>query len=374
MCGLLYIHDRTGKPVNHKLLMRYDEQKKRGREGFGLYDGYRIVRSTKEQKMLKFLKRKGTDFALFHHRLPTSTPNVKQAAHPFSTKDYFGDNQYILIHNGKIRNAERRKAVHEAMGIQYQSVLQDGSFTDSEALLWDFALKMERGTDMDNIYGDIAFICVKTCKGKVEKLYFGCNYARPLVIQRTKTELLLASEGEGEKVEADMLFTYNYKENRLTKREMRFYGYDRTQVYRYDRYDDDYDSYTPGSFADKQWKKYRAKYNHLQLPKGKKQRPSERELSVEEIEEEVESYNPKQEWVVRLLNAYLARSHGHYEQTYTMLEDRYYEVLDRKKTVANVKYCLLIEQAMELLQNDPYYVDEDSVHPDWVEYWHHAIA
>jgi predicted glutamine amidotransferase len=380
MCGLLYIQDRMGNAVNHQLLDRYEAQKQRGQEGFGLFDGKRIVRATKEKKMLKFIQHKGTDFALFHHRMPTSTANVKSSAHPFSTKQFFGDTQYILVHNGKITNARSRKEAHNDLGIEYQSLQANGDFNDSEALLWDFALKVERGIPMDKIYGDIAFICVKTVKGTVDTLYFGRNYARPMVMQRSKHTLLLASEGEGERVEADMLYRYNYRLNRLTRKPMRFFCYDSTyKVSKYDgRYDDGYgDSYTPGSFAEQQWKKYRKKYGYggqKQLPRGKKQRPSDRELTTEEIEEQLESYMPKLSWVIKLLDSYLMRSHGHYEQCYVMLEDRYDEVASRTPTVANVKYSLLLEQAMQRLQADPFYLDEDSVHPDYVEYWQHAIV
>src|SRR5258708_5853048 len=104
MCGIIYSHNFEGLPVNNDVLQQYDKQKTRGQQGFGIFDGQKMnmIHAAKEDKILKWLCRYDSNLLLMHHRFPTSTINVKRAAHPFSTKKYLGDTQYILVHNGSI--------------------------------------------------------------------------------------------------------------------------------------------------------------------------------------------------------------------------------------------------------------------------------
>lgn len=226
MCGILYGHSFLGNPVNKTILEMFEAQKHRGLKGFGIFDGSHnnIIRSANEDKVLKWLKKYDSDIIMFHHRAPTSTINVKRAAHPFASKDYFGDSQYVLIHNGHISNSRDLKKDHEKLGIVYQSQLQDGTFNDSEALMWDFALTMEGKQDKLKAYGGIAFICVKMTKGKLDKLYFGRN-TNPIKILRDKTGIMLSSEGEGEDATPHQLYTFNYETSKLTQRYFHVPGY-----------------------------------------------------------------------------------------------------------------------------------------------------
>lgn len=167
--------------------------------------------------MRKWIRRRINDseMLLFHHRYPTSTVNDIQAAHPFDTGDYFGDTRYILVHNGKIDNPDELRKEHEAKGITYQSVLKNGTYNDSEALLWDVALLSEGKQKDLEAYGDIAFICIKTVKGVPEKMFFARNFSRPLKIFRDKQGLSLSSTGQGEDVLTNRLYTFTYKTRRL---------------------------------------------------------------------------------------------------------------------------------------------------------------
>lgn len=217
MCGIVYVHDFDGKPVNNKVLNIFDAQRSRGTQGFGLFDGQEknMVHASKEDRILKWLVKYDSNLILFHHRYPTSTVNVKKAAHPFSTKDHFGDTQYILVHNGHIGNASELRTAHEKMGIKYHSKLGDKTFNDSEALCWDLALTLEGKQSSLEAYGGVAFVCLKLVKGELEKMYFGRN-GNPLKLKRDEHGISLSSEGEGEMVEMHQLYTYNYKLNRLT--------------------------------------------------------------------------------------------------------------------------------------------------------------
>lgn len=217
MCGIIYKHNLRGKNVVPKLLRRYSQQRSRGHEGFGVYLPERdtLIHHPKEGRMLKTLRRIDSSIVLFHHRQPTSTDNVRNACHPFSTKDFF-DTNYVLVHNGWLTNEDELKEEHKKLGIKYVSNQPNKEFNDSEALLWDVALYLEGKQSELKAKGKIAFICYAT-NGEDRKLYFARNVS-PLILNRGKQNLTLASEGEGEDIEPNRLYTYNYKTNRLTSK------------------------------------------------------------------------------------------------------------------------------------------------------------
>lgn len=234
MCGIVYSHNFDGKPVNNEILQRFDMQRSRGTEGFGIFDGQEMnmIKEANEDKILKWLVKYDSNLILFHHRYPTSTINVKRASHPFSTRDYFGDTQYIFVHNGVIQNSEELYDKHMDMGIKYESQLVDGTYNDSEALAWDFALTLEGKQPELTAYGSIAFICLKTVDGVLERMYFGRN-VNPLVMDRNEEGISLSSQGSGETIDTHTLYNYNYKLNRLTSRDFEIPSYDTSYKYEY---------------------------------------------------------------------------------------------------------------------------------------------
>lgn len=222
MCGIVYAHDFEGNPVNNGILNQFDDQRGRGTQGFGVYDGIHnnIIKATKEDKILKWLVKYESSLILFHHRFPTSTDNTRNTAHPFTTKDYFGDNEYILVHNGHISNCYMLKQDHEKLGIKYTGVVGH-KFNDSESLLWDVALFLEGKQDHVKAYGGMAFVCIKLVKGKLDKLYFGRN-TYPLNMLKVEKGIMLSSTGPGTSIESDTLYTWNYELKRLTNRKVAF--------------------------------------------------------------------------------------------------------------------------------------------------------
>lgn len=208
------------KPVNKTIKKRYKDQRNRGTEGFGFYipETNRLVLNTKESRIISLLKRDEAKEILFHHRFPTSTDNVRNACHPFSTKAVF-ENQYVGVHNGVIYNDDEVKKDHDELGIQYASMQPDGKkFNDSEALIYDLARYFEGQVDKLTARGNIAFIVVKrNPDGKAVNLLFGRNSGNPLVMKRTKNSLTVSSEGEGDTVEPNMLYCYDYETKSLTK-------------------------------------------------------------------------------------------------------------------------------------------------------------
>lgn len=169
-----------------------------------------------EGRILSLLRRDKATEILFHHRFPTSTSNVRNACHPFSTKDYY-DHNYVLVHNGVLYNDDELAEKHLSEGISYVSMQNDGRFNDSEALTHDVAQFIEGKVTKITAAGTIAFICVqRDSKGKKKALYFGRNNGNPLKMKFTKHSLTLSSEGDGEDVPVNRLHRYDYKTKSLT--------------------------------------------------------------------------------------------------------------------------------------------------------------
>ena len=178
-----------------------------------------MTHNVKEGRILSLLRReKQESEVLFHHRFPTSTANVRTGCHPYSTKDYF-ENNYVVVHNGVLRNEAELKTAHNKLGIQYVSVQENGRFNDSEALAFDIARYLEGEKDKIDAKGSIAFIAIKRDKaGKPMTLFFGRNSGNPLKMKKTKFSLTLSSEGEGEMIEPNTLYSMSYDTLEVTKR------------------------------------------------------------------------------------------------------------------------------------------------------------
>lgn len=221
----------TGNSVNELIWKQFNAQISRGVDGFGTFNGEKIFKTPKLRKMRSYLRKdqNDSDFLMFHHRFPTSTVNVTRAAHPFSTGDFFDKParkkngkqmdamkvQYVLVHNGGISNPQELKAEHEKLGIKYSSTLDNGTFNDSEALLWDFALTMENRQKELKAYGGIAFVAVKLVNGEIESMFWGRNAGRPLKVHKTGKGILISSEGMGQETEVSRLYTYSWSKHRI---------------------------------------------------------------------------------------------------------------------------------------------------------------
>lgn len=389
MCGIVYAQDFNGNPVNNKVLDQFDSQRSRGTEGFGLFDGTKmhLVRAAKENKILKWFVRFDSSLILFHHRKPTSTINVKRAAHPFTTRDYFGDTQYVMVHNGHISNDYKLYDKHVEMGIEYQSLLQDETFNDSESLLWDLALTLEGKQPDLTAYGGIAFICMKLVKGKLDKLYFGRN-SNPLNLYRDKDGITLSSEGDGEAIQADHLYTYNYKLNRLTKKEFEIPRWLTTES-KVSNYNDYYDDeYWMGRYNDSAYHQNVSKIVRRQLSLSDVDRNGRPiydfdregnpvyvdwadylanrypEDSYDDEIEEYESYSPTKSETESCAMNYIMKASGNFEQAYWLAEIDYEKAMDTEDSY-DMKQSLLLEKALEYLALDEEYVNEYSISSLW---------
>lgn len=260
MCGIVYKKSFNGQPVNQAIVQMYKHQRSRGTEGFGFFlpEQDRLAHNTKEQRILKLLQdqRYQATEVMFHHRFPTSTDNVQNSCHPFSTRanKHVFDHNYVLVHNGVVTNASTLKIKHEALGISYVSEGHDGRFNDSEALLYDVALYLEGKQDKLEAAGSIAFIC----KREDGKTYFARNYGSPLVYELTSRGLTIRSEGTGQQVVTNKLYEFLEDQRSFILTPLVIAGWGGTtttsgstsQGYTYDY--DDYDEYND-AWIDRVW-------------------------------------------------------------------------------------------------------------------------
>jgi predicted glutamine amidotransferase len=378
MCGLIYGHNFLGQPVNNVILQQYDKQKHRGQQGFGVFDGKHLVHAADESRILNWLckDKNDSELLLMHHRFPTSTINVRRAAHPFTTGNYFGNNQYILIHNGHISNADKLYNEHYEAGIRYQSLLPDTTFNDSEALLWDFARFMEGKQKELTAYGGIAFICIKLVRGKLDKMYFGRNN-NPLIMLRDKTGVALSSEGEGEPIERDTLYTFNYKLRRLTTRKLEIPAYQAT-TYKYTgayastsgwEEDLDNDSWYKKNgwvydFDRGFWVRDERKPGSW-LPDSLRRKFGVAQQTKLITPTASASLNPSQDEIQKTVFMYLTAAEGHFEEAYWAMESDFTDC-EESGTIGQM---LLLEEAIDSLLKDPEYISESSISSYWEEIW-----
>lgn len=232
MCGIVYARDfRPGTQVSPRIIDMYIAQKKRGTQGYGFYQPQENVlyHNTAEGPTLRRLKRTKTQEILFHHRMPSSTPNLRNSCHPFSTRqnDKLFKSRYIFVHNGVINNDHLLRADHKSkFGIEYTSetistytTTPVTKWNDSEALMYDVVLYLEEKIDKPEARGSNAFICIETSKRNTsKKLWFYRNDSNPLRIEwKVGKKLTIRSEGKGEMIEPDILYCYDYKTDKISR-------------------------------------------------------------------------------------------------------------------------------------------------------------
>lgn len=251
MCGIIVVKkNKKGKKnkgrASKAVLKRFNNQRSRGTRGFGyiaIENGkvLGVVRAETENEIEVKLKRETANHIIFHHRTPTSTPNLEDMAHPITVKNALLTKNYYVVHNGMISNPDELKADHELLGFEYTTdmsivntkvtktrsgekkdvVVEKDCFNDSEAFAIDLALYLEGVNNTINSKGSIAFVCLETDKeDNVLNIHYGRNEGNPLVVENNHGILAIKSEGEGEEVKADILHTINYETNELTENDV----------------------------------------------------------------------------------------------------------------------------------------------------------
>jgi hypothetical protein len=247
MCGIIYVEGRNNANTRQELLNRFVEQKHRGTEGFGfvaIKDGVisAFHRAEEEDEIRTQLLVAGDfDAILFHHRIPTSTPNYAGTAHPFKISHESFAYDYYVVHNGVITNTNVMQKEHEDMGIKYKSrymtvsgvhfpdqnqhdkhEFTQGKHNDSESIAVELALFLEGKKQTIDTIGGAAIIGLQVIKdtNEIESVFYGHNEGRPLVweqpsgkkMKRKKpTVFALKSEGKGNLLPSETLYVRDYK-------------------------------------------------------------------------------------------------------------------------------------------------------------------
>lgn len=221
MCGLISVHGEN--PTEH-VMKQYLKQYTRGEDGFGFLalKKNRIVqfaRATTEagiRKQLEIAKQHKPDAILFHHRFPTSTINVVEAAHPLPVVHSKWKHNYFVLHNGVIMGADEQVDTIERRGYSFASrvqkvsmyragktlyeITEDSEVNDSEVLGFYIGEYLEGKRKDIPVLGAIAAIVVQQDKATGRcTTYFMRNYGNPLVVERDKEKgiVLIASEAKG---------------------------------------------------------------------------------------------------------------------------------------------------------------------------------
>lgn len=215
MCGIIAFIAKDNKQpgVGKEIIEQYQRQHGRGTRGFGSINvaakGYTIDRATEPVKALMDARFSDTPIQIFHHRMPTSTDNELEQTHPFHISHDTLDHDYLVIHNGVIRNDDELLKHHtEELGYVYKTLQKSSSynsypyasvsqkFNDSEALAIEVARFFDGETSIIDALGTIAFIALKLNKETQApiQMIWGRNNGNPLEVVETESGLLIASE------------------------------------------------------------------------------------------------------------------------------------------------------------------------------------
>lgn len=254
MCGIVAGFSKKGKRISKSIMKRYEAQKHRGSQGFGYVAFYKdgnggrlsVGRSVDEKGIRTKIMNENSSMIMFHHRLPTSTPNVEEATHPIFVSNEELDYDYFVVHNGVIRNADELRKKHEALGYVYNTIVEtelmtkytskyngakyyvEGTktekFNDSEALAIEVARVIDGMTNKIDTVGTVATIAWKVDKstGKLISISYGHNSGNPMTISDNKDYFFLSSLG-GVDLQEDILYTLSTDGDKIgttTQKEM----------------------------------------------------------------------------------------------------------------------------------------------------------
>jgi len=229
MCGIISIikKEEDGIPTNTTISTMLTNQITRGQQGFGYVSFDDVVtaytRRTTRTEIEAVMENNKSKSIMFHHRLPTSTPNYADCAHPIRVSHEELNHDYYVVHNGVISNDGVLRDKHIALGYEYittiESIVKTKNhkqcacrWNDSEALAIDLARFIEGKSMEIEANGSIAFIALQVNKqtNKVMRVFYGRN-SSPLTFKLTDNSLILRSEGETDSISPNVLYCLDIK-------------------------------------------------------------------------------------------------------------------------------------------------------------------
>lgn len=236
MCGIIAVMKLKGHKASKTVRKKYDGQKHRGKEGFGFIEinngkAETPQRAQFEKQMIEQLSKSNSTAILFHHRYPTSTPNVLGATHPIKVSHSSLKYDYYVTHNGVISNPDELKKKYEELGFVYNTVVttkyEDNQywyevkkqFNDSESFAIDIARSIEGNNLITESKGSIAFIALQVEKetNNVLNVFYGRNDRNPLKMEVNSDQITIASEGNGITVPEHVLYKIDFKTKAIEK-------------------------------------------------------------------------------------------------------------------------------------------------------------
>lgn len=237
MCGIIYVKNKKGHNVIDEVWKLYTNQKHRGQEGFGFLNitknkvkCYRAENDVDIKKMLKSIKK--ADEIMFHHRYPTSTPNLIEATHPIIVDSKLLSYKYYMIHNGIITNDDDLYFGHIKNGFKYNTKITTKQITsnntyetycynDSETLAIELGLFIEGKKKTISNKGSIAFMLLQADKNdKPIALYYGRNYGSPLILSDKNSKVIISSESEDitlDDISDDIIYKKDYSTGKISE-------------------------------------------------------------------------------------------------------------------------------------------------------------
>ncbi len=221
MCGIIA---SIGGDTVANTLEQYNKQKGRGQQGFGLValkGGKRVAfeRATTEasiKALMMSIADLKPDTILFHHRFPTSTANLVEAAHPLPISKKGWQHRYWMLHNGVVSGQdageikkdgyklksriEEIRYLRTYSGRMYSEIV-DSEVNDSEYLGYYVASFLEGKRQDIPMSGAIAcFVLQENKKTGACQVFAMRNYMNPIEVVRSKDKgvhtLQLSSEGK----------------------------------------------------------------------------------------------------------------------------------------------------------------------------------
>jgi len=252
MCGILFVSAREGRNAVKPTLRRWRKQKHRGSEGFGYVTIDQnnkigeVMRATTGTEIEKMLRQETAKHIMFHHRMPTSTPNYVEATHPLVVQWNKLDHDYYIVHNGVISNWQETFEKYKTEGYVFRTEFHqykaeefvnskkvysedpEIKINDSESFAIDLAMFLDGKKDAIESVGSIAFIAIQTDKNSyVKKIFWGHNYRNPLLLEQDNTVFALRSMGGSSKdVKTDVLFSLEWDTGEIIEKSINIgYGF-----------------------------------------------------------------------------------------------------------------------------------------------------
>lgn len=235
MCGIVAGFSKK-QNINEEVLIQFEDQSSRGTNGFGSIfldekGKFSIYRATGQIKAILDVKLKPTKALIFHHRMPSSSKNKISQTHPIKISSGDLKHDYYFVHNGVIRNEDERKKVHnDELGYNYSTEVEHDSwydkkeimFNDSEVIGYDIARFIEDQTKIIEAAGSVAFIMTQVDKKSqvVKQIFYGRNSGNPLKLAKTRDYIFLSSEGKGDDIKEDTLYSFKLNDYKITKKKM----------------------------------------------------------------------------------------------------------------------------------------------------------